>query len=259
MKTYIVEERINSHLNFIESITKNSEFILSYIPYQVERGKNEVTLRFTRYLLFSLKDKFRMEGIVNLKGMSTIILKSEKGNKFEIFISEKEDKEGKINVNVAIKYEGEKEWIVSKYLHEIAESLIDGIKKESEKAYEITTTANFSQNLSKLSFITKLLMKSRLIKADELDIAKGQIVPIITDLIQQYLRYQLIYISGVSTYESFRLLFVNGELKGTYVNIEGQEGFKEEDLNKISGHFKINIYVALEPKAILEGTENESS
>ena len=258
MKSYIVEEKVDADASILSGIIKNSDNILSYIPYQVERGRNEITLRFSRFLLFSFKDTFRMEGKINTKGMSVYTLESEKKNKFEIFITIKEDK-GQNLVNIAVKYNGEKEWIVSKFLQEIGESILNGIKEEAGKATTIQTTANFSENLGKLSFITKLLMKSRLVKSDEIEIRKGQFIPIVSDLIQQFLRYQLIYVSGSSENESFRILFVSGDVRGVYVSLNGEESFNEKSLNEIEGHFKVNIYVALEPEAILRGVTDESA
>jgi len=258
MKSYIVEGRVDADSNILSSVIKNSDDILSYIPYQVERGRNEITLRFSRFLLFSFKDTFRIEGKINTKGMSVYTLESEKKNKFEIFITMKEEK-GQHLVNIAVKYEGEKEWIVSKFLQEIGESILNGIKEEIGKVTTIQTTADFSENLGKLSFITKLLMKSRLVKTEEVEIKKGQFISVISDLIHQFLRYQLIYVSGSSESESFRIIFVGGDVKGVYVSLNGEESFDEKSFDEIEGHFKVNIYVALEPEAILRGIMNESS
>ena len=258
MKSYIVEGKVDANSNILSEIIKNSDIILSYIPYQVERGRNEITLRFSRFLLFSFKDKFRIEGKINTKGMSAYTLESEKKNKFEIFITIKEERDQNL-VGIAVKYSGEKEWIVDKYLREIGESILNGIKEEIGKVATVQTTANFSEGLGKLSFITKLLMKSRLAKTDEIEIKKGQFISIISDLIQQFLRYQLIYVSGSSENESFRILFVGGDVRGVYVNMNGEESFNEKSLNEIEGHFKVNIYVSLEPEAILRGVTDESA
>jgi len=259
MKSYIVEGKVDADSSILSSVIKKSDNILSYIPYQVERGTNEITLRFSRFLLFSFKDTFRIEGKMDAKGMSIYTLESEKKNKFEIFISIKEEK-GQHLVNIAVKYEGEKEWIVSKFLQEIGESILNGIKEEVGKvASTIQTTADFSENLGKLSFITKLLMKSRLVKTEEVEISKGQFIPVISDLIQGFLRYQLIYVSGSSENKSFRILFVGGDVKGVYLSLNGEEKFDEKNLNEIEGHFKVNIYVSLEPEAILRGVRNESA
>jgi len=255
MKSYIIEEKVDADIKALSSIIKDPDIILSYIPYQVERGRNEITLRFSRFLLFSFKDKFEIEGKINTDGSSTYKLGSERKNRLEISISIKEEKN---LVTVEIKYSGEKEWIVNKYLKEIGESILNGIKEEAKKVARIQTTEDFSENLGKLSFITKLLMKSRLVKTEEIDIRKNQFIPIISDLIQDFLRYQLIFVSGSSANGTFRLLFVGGEVKGVYVNMNGEKQINEETLDEIEGHFKVNIYVSLEPEVILKSFRNES-
>jgi len=255
MKSYIVEEKVNADTNTLSGIIKNTDIVLSYIPYQVERGRNEITLRFSRFLLFSLKDKFEIEGILSTSESVIYKLGSERKNKLEISITIKEEN----IVNVEVKYDGEKEWIVNKYLKEIGESILNGIKEEAKKATPVQTTSDFSENLGKLSFITKLLMKSRLVKAEEVEIRKGQLISIITDLIQQFLRYNLIFVSGSSNSGSFRILFVNGDVRGVYINMGGEKQVNEETLDEIEGHFKVNIYVSLEPEAILKGAKYESS
>lgn len=227
MRSYIVERQLSANINYITSVIKNSDIILSYIPYQVERGKNEITLRFVRYLLFSFKDTFKIEGKIDTKGMIIYTLQSERKNKFEIFISLKEDKENSV-INIGVKYDGEKEWIVSKFLHEIGESIINGIEKEVKNITVTVTSEDFSENLGRLSFVTKLLMKSRLVKTDKIRISKGQFISLISDIIQEFMRYQLIYVSGVSENESFRILFVGGSVRGVYVNINGKESFDEK-------------------------------
>jgi len=253
VKSYLVQGRVDADIKALSSIIKDPDIILSYIPYQVERGRNEITLRFSRFLLFSFKDTFTIEEKMDTKGMSVYTLESKTKDKLQFFIAIKEEKGGNI-VNIAVKYEGEKEWIVNKYLKEIGKNILNGIKEEAKKVTIIQTTADFSESLGKLSFITKLLMKSRLVKTEEVEIKKGQFISVISDLIHQFLRYQLIYVSGSSETESFRIIFVGGDVKGVYVSLNGEESFDE-----IEGHFKVNIYVALEPEAILRGITNESA
>ncbi len=73
-------------------------------------------------------------------------------------------------------------------------------------------------------------------------INRGNSLGIITDLIEEYLgKYKAIYVSGTSSQSSFRLLFINGDLKGVYVNLNGEEHF---------GEFKVNVYVVLVPQLL---------
>jgi hypothetical protein len=55
------------------------------------------------------------------------------------------------------------------------------------------------------------------------------------------------------------LLFINGDLKGVYVNENGKEYFSDENiLSSLSGEFKENVYVLLVPE-ISGVVENENS
>lgn len=245
--------------DYIEQVLKDEDFLLSIIPYQVERGKNFITLRVTRLGLFSFKDKFYVENKSTTKNMVIYSFTSEHGNKFEIFISFHDIESNSLLIDMAIKYEGEKEWIVGKYLEDILKSLKAGIEKEMKKARDTIITADYSVNLSKLSFITKLLMKSRIIDNEEVEISRGQLIEVMSRLIQSALKYRLIYVSGNSTDTTFRLLFIDGDLKGVYVNLKGDERTDENALNEVEGNFKVNIYVSLMPEEIMKAARNEGS
>jgi nitrogenase molybdenum-iron protein alpha/beta subunit len=137
--------------------------------------------------------------------------------------------------------------------------LLDGIKKEAGKVIETKISINndFSQQLNKISFISKLLLKSKLINSKEVVINRGNSLDIITDLIEEYLgKYKAIYVSGTSSQSSFRLLFIDGDLKGVYVNLNGEEHFGEKSLNSLEGEFKVNVYVILVPKLLGALDEN---
>lgn len=259
MKTYIVEDNISNNSNLVYATIKNFDNIASFIPYQVGRGHNEITLRFTRFLVFNFKIILRLENIISNKSSITYTLKSDRGDSLEFFFTIKEDKMNRSLINIVIKYNGEKEWIVGKYLEDIGKSILRGIRELSIKTESLSTIGNFSESLSKISFISKLLMKSRLVKSDEINVSKGQLINNLLELIQEYLKYKLIYVSGTSQNTSFRIVFIDGDVKGTYVNINGKESFNEKTLNELEGLFKINIYVSLTPLEILKGVIDESS
>jgi|GEM_PF-689878 len=266
MGSYLVESDIQSRSESILSVLKDVDLMLSYFPYQVERGKKTVkdslgehvkptiTLRFKRFGLFTFKDVFIVDVRVQTQYMITYILKSERGNLFEILFTLKENRvTSKTLVHIAIKYDGEKEWIVKKFLADIGKALLDGIKKEAGKVIETKISINndFSQQLNKISFISKLLLKSKLINSKKVVINRGNSLGIITDLIEEYLgKYKAIYVSGTSSQSSFRLLFIDGDLKGVYVNLNGEEHFDEKSLNSLEGEFKVNVYVVLVPQLL---------
>lgn len=246
----------NDHVVF--SQLKDAEYFLSIIPYQVERGKNFITLRFRRFGLFSFKKQFEIKGITTTKGMIAYSFKSKNGDSLEFYITNRLERDHFV-LNLAIQYSGEKEWIVGKYLKDIAESIERSIKEESERIKELAVSSNLSENLGKLSFVTKLLIKSRIVKSEEINITKDKAVEELTKLIQDYLKYKVIYVSGTSHNSSFRVLFVNGNINGVYVNIYGNENYDEQSLNELEGHFKVNVYVSLVPEEILKSVLNEGS
>jgi len=168
MRTYISEEMINASLEKVLVLLRDKELISSYIPYQIGRERDGIVIKLSRFYMFTFKDKFKLEQGMSTKELITYKLKSDKGNSIEIIFTLRGDGRNNTKLNVAVKYEGEKEWIVGKYLKEIVESIIKSLKNELEKRYELETKESFSKQLGKLSFISKSLMKSRLVKSEEI-------------------------------------------------------------------------------------------
>ena len=264
MITYIAEGTIEAEANSVITTIKDVNTVLSYFPYQVEREKNNITLRFSRFLIMSFKDTFEVSVTQQSSLMVTYILSSARHNKFQIFFAIKENKPNSL-VHVAIEYSGEKEWIVKKYLPEITKSLIEGISKEVKRVQEVKVEVSgketdYSKVLNKLSFISKLLMKSRLIKSEGISVSKGHMLDAIIELLADILsKHKYVYVSATSLEYSLRLLFIDGELRGIYVNDNGKEYFGDENmLNELSGDFKVNVYVVLTPQALEITKEPES-
>jgi hypothetical protein len=102
-----------------------------------------------------------------------------------------------------------------------------------------------SSKLSSLSFVAKLVSTSKLIYSDKLDIGKIDITPFTEDILHKFSQYPIIYISGFNEENTFRLLFVNGELKGVYIKISDKEFYSEEQLLKLKGLFHVSVYANL--------------
>ncbi|ARM76450.1 hypothetical protein [Acidianus manzaensis] len=221
--------------------------IISIIPNVVEIKGNIIKLKFTRLLLFSFESYFSIEPTFVGNGLIEYKLKDKNDNELKIILTA----EPKKGVKVGINYSGEKEWIVSKGLKKILDEITNGIKNEiskfKEEEIEETSSGNYSTYLSKISSISKLLMKSKLAKSDEVSLKQGEVLNYVEEAISQYSNYPVIYISG-SGDSTFRLLFINGELKGVYILKDGKDSFNEEDLNYLSGDFKIHIYVGISPR-----------
>ena len=241
-------------------VLKDVDLMISYFPHQVGRGRTTVTkggstftiptitLYFRRYLMFTFKDTFKV--YVNVLGNSMVeyFLISDKENIIKILFIVKRDRE-RWKLDVVGSYTGKSEWIVSKYLGEIARTLAEAVIKEagtrvtSVKAVE---ASGGTVDLSKLSVVSKIIMKSRLAEENSLMISEGNAVEAILDLIEKYMgKYNNIYVSGVSEGSSFRVLISNGEVKGVYVNVNGEESTDERSLSRLSGLFKVKIYTVL--------------
>jgi hypothetical protein len=241
--------------------------VLSFFPYQVARGKANVTttsgttytvptitLRFKRFLLFTFQDTFK----VYLKELSKSVyiysLVSDSGNSLEIlFVLAEEKVKGGVKLEVGAVYNGQKAWIVEKFLGEVNRVLAERIGEEMERrARELKSQTQSvvagKVDLSKLSVISKIVLKSKLAEQIELSIQPGRALDVMEELVGKYAgKYKGVYISGVSESASFRLLYLNGELAGVYVNSGGQTTSDEAALNELSGTFRINVYVSLTP------------
>jgi hypothetical protein len=240
----------NGDSSLIINWAKNTDNLVSVIPNVVEVEQNMIKLKFTRMLLFSFESKFSIQPSFMGNGLIEYKLVDEKGNTFKIIFSA----EGKKGVKISLSYSGEKEWIVSKGLQKILSEIISGVNKEITKIPVKGTEQDYSEKLSKISYLSKLIMKSRLVKSEETSITEGGLIDYIQELISEFSRYQVIYISGSGS-STFRILFVNGSLKGVYVLSGGKDYFRDENiLNKLSGNFKIHVYVMISPE-ILEVIE----
>jgi len=241
-------------------VLKDVDLMISYFPYQVGRGRTTVTkggstftvptitLYFRRYLLFTFKDTFKV--YVNVLGNSMVeyFLISDKENVMKILFIVKRDRE-RWKLDVVGSYTGKSEWIVSKYLGEIARTLAEAVIKEAGTRVTSVKAAEASGetvDLSKLSVVSKIIMKSRLAEETSLMISEGNAIEAILDLVEKYMgKYNNIYVSGISEGSSFRILISNGELKGVYVNVKGEESTDERSLSRLSGLFKVKIYTVL--------------
>ena len=234
---------------------RNPSNIISVLPNVVGIENNVVKLKFTRFLLFSFEGEFVVEPSFIGSGIVEYKLTDKKGNEIKIIISA----EGKSGVKLSVSYSGEKEWIVGKGLHKILEEISNGIKSELSKLPEVEQqtvgSKNFSLSLSKISSISKLIMKSKLAKTEDITLKEGEVLSYVEGIISDFANYPLIYISGSGS-STFRLLFLNGELKGIYILKDGKDSFNEDDLNHISGEFKIHVYVGISPR-IVEVLEQE--
>jgi len=147
----------------------------------------------------------------------------------------------KRRISISISYSGKYE----KQMNEILDGMLRNLKKKYLEQRLSNTKDKSPQKLSSLSFVAKLVSTSKLIYTGELDTGKTDITPYIEGLLQKFSQYPVIYILGFNEETTFRLLFVNGELKKIYVKTPDYEEFSEEYLLKIKGVFRISVYANL--------------
>lgn len=237
---------------------QDEDLFLSSLPYVVAREGDSVTLRFRRFGLFTLTKKFTVS-LASKSGTSATYALIAEGAMFSIIISYVEDK-----LKTEVNYNGEREWIVSKYLDTIAERILNNYYKELKK-YEAfaargelreevkSTKSTLSAELAGLGLSIKIISKSKLVKDEVVKVEKGGLMGYVEKLVLDYINYPLLYISGDASNGKFKLLVINQEIKGIYANIEGKEYLGDEKvLYNFEGEINIRVYVALSPSLLKE-------
>ncbi len=224
-------------------------FVFSNLPYVTGRRKgNIVALRFSRFKIFKITDVYELKLSRHSSDLELIL--EGVHSRISIVLAP----EGNI-VKAVAKYEGPRGWIVSKFLPKIAESLIKAAEKEAEKQrVSLSVGQDYSRDLSKISWVTKFVMKAILLKSQVVNLSKGELLEYIEEMAAKdrvFEKYSVVYVSGESANGKFKLLFINGELKGVYVNLGGREFFGDETkINEFSGLTRIRVYGSLKPEAI---------
>ncbi|WP_155863536.1 hypothetical protein [Acidianus infernus] len=158
-----------------------------------------------------------------------------------------EGKEDKMKITVIlddepfaqIYYEGNNEANFYKIFDEIGRKLKEKIYFDYVNYKENFRNANLSEHLKRISFVTKLVAKSKLILEKEIN--TNDLISSLEELIASCNNYPVLYISAYGD-GIFRLIFVNGEFRGIYINYGGKESYVEEDLKNLKGKFKISVY-----------------
>ena len=218
---------------------RDESLVRSSIPYLVGVVGGKVVLRFTRALLFHFKDAY------------DVLVKSSNDGVNYLFAGERS------NIELAFKasadsivgtaaYDGPRAWVVRPCLGKVLNALINEARARAGEAVEAARegTADYSEKLALVSWVSKLLMRSILIKSEIVAMPKGGLVSYVEKLADEVLRkYRVVYVSGASDSGTFRLLFINGALAGTYINLGGKEYVGDEKaLNLFEGFTQIRVY-----------------
>ena len=211
--------------------------IIDSIPNLVGFSENKIKLRIRKF--FFLNRTLEYE-ITSFTGVDYIEYKFEnEDSSITLFITFNKNKK---NILLSLSYSGKFERQMSKVLEEMIRNLK---RKYLEQRTVNKKGETISFKLSSLSFVAKLVSTSKLIYADKLDTGKIDITPFIEGILHKFSQYPIIYISGFNEESTFRLLFVNGELKGIYVKTSDKEFYSEEGLSKLQGLFHVSVYANL--------------
>ncbi|MEJ2779522.1 hypothetical protein WIW89_01060 [Stygiolobus sp. CP850M] len=211
--------------------------VIDSIPNLVGFTEKKVKLRIKRFLFLEKTLEYELtstlgEGYVEYKFEN-------KDSSLTLLVTlNKYKKRLLLNLIHSGKYENLKD----KYLKEF---LINLKTKYLEQKMVSKTSETISSKLSSLSYIAKLVSTSMLVYSDKLDLSKNDISLFIEETLRKFSRYPVIYILGFNDETVFRLLFVNGELKGVYIKISGKEFYSEEALSKLKGLFNVSVYTSL--------------
>lgn len=249
MKQVKLTEHFDKQSEELNIVITKTEKLLDFIPYQVSRYDHSVTLNFSRFIsLLSFKDTFNIQKDIS-KNLVTLKLVSMKNNELKIFIV-LSGQVNKTRVEILVEYKGEKEWIVGKYLNNIAVSVLNGIKLLMETYSK--TQEDLSHKLNSLQFLSNLMLRMKLESQIVATIKKGEMtVFLIDNVIRKYKDNNFLLITGMSDKYSFRLIYMNNEIKGLYLNDSGTSRFgKEVNLDDIDGEVRINVYTPLDKSVI---------
>ncbi|WP_428846163.1 hypothetical protein [Metallosphaera javensis (ex Hofmann et al. 2022)] len=229
------------------SAVKEISSVISVMPGVVSIQGNQVRLKYRR--MFFIHDSvYTVNVAIHGNRMVEYKLEDFRGNELKLMFTLSDKNE----LLISASYSGEKEWVVGKALDQIVKQISEGLKKEMERA-DVSLSGDYSEYLSKLSLLTKLIMKSKIVKSEVIEIKEGELVDYLNQVITEYQHYPVIYVSG-SGEATFRILLLNGEVKGIYVIRNGQEYKEEKILNIMSGNYKVHVYVSLNPR-VLEGVQ----
>ncbi len=239
---------VKSNPDKIVDYLSNIENILPILPYTTGRSRGKVKLEFRRLRVFRFVDEFEVRSIRQDRSLTLLFEGSR--SRIRFFFQPNES-----SIIVSIDYDGPRGWIVGKYLSEIASVLVYEADKAVHSTKSIEAVADLSANLARISWISRLLMKSVMIKNETRVVSKGGLLDYIESLIMEekvFSKYPGLYISGDGVNSKMRLLFLNGELKGVYVVLGDKEFFGDENvLKEIGGLMRIRVYGIIRPELVL--------
>jgi hypothetical protein len=213
--------------------------VIDSMPNLVGFTEKKVKLRIKRFLF--LKKTLEYE-LTSTFGEGYIEYKFEtEDSSFALLVTSNKNKK---HILLSLIYSGKYESQMEKLLEEFIINLKTKYLERKQKKVS-TAGETISSKLASLSFIAKLVSTSKLVYSDKLDLGKKDISLFIEETLRKFSQYPVIYILGFNDETVFRLLFVNGELKGVYIRISGKEFYSEEAVSKLKGLFNVSVYASL--------------
>ncbi|MFP3260488.1 MAG: hypothetical protein RXQ22_06305, partial [Sulfolobus sp.] len=208
--------------------------IIDSIPNLVGFSENRIKLRIRKFLFLNTTLEYEITSFAGRGDYIEYKFKN-KDSSITLFITFNKNKK---HILLSLSYSGKFERQMSKVLEE----MIGNLKRKYLEQRTVNKKGEtISFKLSSLSFIAKLVSTSMLVYSDKLDLSKKDISLFIEETLHKFSHYPVNYILGFNDETVFRLLFVNGELKGVYIRISGKEFYSEEAVSKLKGLFNVSV------------------
>jgi len=213
--------------------------VISSLPNLVGFTENKVRLRIKRFLLLEKTLEYTITSTFG-EGYTQYKFENEDSSLALLAMLSKDKKHLLLNLVYSGKYENQMNKLLKEFMLNLKSKYLEQKQKMVSTAGE-----TISSKLASLSFIAKLVSTSMLVYSDKLDFSKTDISLFIEETLRKFSRYPVNYILGFNDETVFRLLFVNGELKGVYIRISGKEFYSEEAIAKLKGLYNVSVYVSL--------------
>lgn len=251
-----IEKEVTGEREVIISVLKDTDFALSYMSYVVKRTPDSIDISFPGFL-FGLKDTYTLS--VSL--YKDIVKYEFKGRKSLIVIQFIVNR-GSHNslINLSLEYSGPKERFLKKYFQNINDNYVEALERRSHYESQRQSAGKETHvNLGSISVVSKIVMRSRLISEEDVEIPKGGVNYVVGKLLEEAKKkgseYSEYYLS-MSSDQGSQVRFIvngNGEVWSLYIRdmtgkiYQGEEA--EAIVEEICGSFKISLHALLIPLA----------
>lgn len=256
MIAYKTTDNFSQSTNEIAEALNDVRSLISYITYFQTMQGDKVILSTSKMKVFNISDVFNIS-FEKAKNFILIKLKSEKGREIQISVFIIEKNIG-TEVSVTVEYTGDGEALFKKEIDTMAKDVMKGIIELIDKYKE--EQEEVARELNSLPLMAKIFMNSKSFGTENIFFRPGELSEYILDKIRSYSNYPGIFIMGASQDTIIRILVVHGEVKGIYIKRGNVEKYtKNNNLDDITGEFKINAYLIEDQSLIKEIINGQTS